>query len=410
MRDLLRHLDVLSHREAKTHHDIAAWCGYRTGSYDVEALNGLATRLAVDFSELEADHERVGLQPQGRAFGPTLVWRKRPRAAHQVLLAIHTDVVYAEHEKTAADLVVRRDGDWLHAPGAADAKGGIAVLREALVAFELSPFAQNLGWRIVLNPDEEIGSPGSSDLLRREAQGCFAGLLFEPSLPDGSLVGERKGSGNFTLTLRGRAAHAGRNPEAGRNAIHAMAEVVTALTVMQDAPNGLTVNVGHIAGGGSVNRVPDLAMAQVNVRVRDRAQQEKVAETLRAIVESFAGREGYQLEVSGGFTAPPKLCLGGTAQLLQCAQHCGQVLGLNLAVKPSGGVCDGNRLAAAGLPNVDTLGPTGDGLHGAGERLFLPSILQRARLTALILMRLAQNPTGFGLGLANEIKDTESKT
>jgi glutamate carboxypeptidase len=400
MRDLLRHLDVLSGREAKMHHDIAEWCAYRTGSYDVEALNQFATRLTADFSELEAECEIAALPPHshahhqskslGHSLGPALVWRKRPEAAHQVLLAIHTDVVYSEHEKTSADLVVQREGDWLHAPGSADAKGGIAVLREALVAFEHSPFASDLGWRIVLNPDEEIGSPGSSDLLRREAQGCHAGLLFEPSLPDGSLVGERKGSGNFTMVMRGRAAHAGRNPEAGRNAIHAMAEVVMTLMSLQDAASGLTVNVGQIAGGGSVNRVPDLATIQVNFRVRDGGQQEKIQDALRALGETFTKREGYQLEILGGFTAPPKPCLGGTAHLLQCAQLCGQALGLDLAIKPSGGVCDGNRLAAAGLPNVDTLGPTGDGLHGAGERLFLPSVLQRARLTALILMHLAR--------------------
>lgn len=402
MRDLLPYLEVLTGRQEKTQGDIAAWCGFRTGSFDSDSLNQFAQRLKADFSELGAASERVNLTPvemrneEGKPYlcplGPALVLRKHTEAKRQVLLAIHTDVVYAEGEKTAADIGVRQDGDWLHAPGAADAKGGIAVLREALFALECSPYATQIGWRVVLNPDEEIGSPGSTALLRREAEACQAGFLFEPSLPDGSLVGERKGSGNFTLILRGRAAHAGRNPEAGRNAIHAMAEVVMALCAMHDAKSGLTVNVGRISGGGSVNRVPDMAMASVNVRVRSVEQQNTVRETLQSLEQNLAAREGYALEVHGDFTAPPKPCIGGTAALLRLAQSCGRALDMDLAIRPSGGVCDGNRLAASGLPNVDTLGPVGEGLHGAGEKLYLPSVLQRARLTALMLMQWARDP------------------
>jgi glutamate carboxypeptidase len=307
----------------------------------------------------------------------------------QVMLVVHTDVVYAESEIDNDSLSIRWEGLWLHAPGAADAKGGIAVIRETLLALEASPWAEKIGWRVILNPDEEIGSPGSSELLRREAAECDFALLFEPSLPDGALVGQRKGSGNFVLHMAGRAAHAGRNPEAGRNAIHALAEVVTALASLAKPEAGLTVNVGSIAGGGSVNRVPDSATAQVNIRVTQVEQQSEVLRYLDELKAKWGKREGFALQWRGGFTAPPKLMADGTETVMRQVLSCAQALGMDLVVRPSGGVCDGNRLAAAGLPNVDTLGPRGEGLHGAGEKLFLPSLVERARLATLVLLTAA---------------------
>lgn len=399
MEALLRQLRWFSGREDAMAARVALWCRHRTGSFDSEALRAFAETLQKDFSELGGESEIIALPalaanlPQGKdeskPLGPALVIRKRENAPLQALLAIHTDVVYAENEKDVGSIRMRQEGDWLHAPGSADAKGGIAVLREALLCLEHSPWSQNLGWRVVLNPDEEIGSPGSSELLRQEASACHFGLLFEPALADGALVGERKGSGNFTLRMLGRAAHAGRNPEAGRNAIHALAEVVTELAKQTDFERGLTVNVGSILGGGSVNRVPDAATAQVNFRIATDEQQKQILSVLRRLKDQWDAREGYVLDWQGAFTAPPKALVGGTAEMLRQAVACGAALGLQLQVRKSGGVCDGNRLAAAGLPNVDTLGPIGEGLHGAGEKLYLPSLRERAELAALILLSAA---------------------
>ncbi len=399
MEALLRQLHWFSGRDDAMAARVALWCQHRTGSFDSDALRVFAELLQQDFAELGGESEIVTLPPlmayraQGqedmKPLGPAFVLRKRAKAPLQVLLAIHTDVVYAESEKDIASIRMRQDGDWLHAPGSADAKGGIAVLREALLCLEHSPWSQNVGWRVVLNPDEEIGSPGSSGILRREAAACHFGLLFEPALADGALVGERKGSGNFTLHMQGRAAHAGRNPEAGRNAIHALAEVVTELSKWTDFESGLTVNVGSISGGGSINRVPDAATAQVNFRIATDEQQKQILLVLKQLKDRWDAREGYSLAWQGAFTAPPKTMMGGTSEMLRQAVACGAALGLHLQVRKNGGVCDGNRLAAAGLPNVDTLGPIGEGLHGAGEKLYLPSLRERAELAALILMSAA---------------------
>jgi glutamate carboxypeptidase len=406
MLDLLRHLPDFRAREVPVLERLQAWCSFRTGSFDVAALEALAKVLQRDFSDLGATFRQESLEPvlrldgsgrqEFRDLGPCLFWEKHPSAARQILLAIHTDVVYADSEKTAEDLRWVRDGEWLHAAGCADAKGGIAIIHEALLALEQSPLAGQLGWKIILNPDEEIGSPGSSEGLQRAAKKCHMGLLFEPSLPDGALVGARKGSGNFTVAVHGKAAHAGRNPQEGRNAIVALATWLGEWAELPVRFPGMTVNVGRIQGGGSVNRVPDFAMAEINVRVETDGQVEGFAGWRKQQEERWSQREGYRCEWFGGFSAPPKPWEGATRKWMQCVQECGHLLGMDLKVKSSGGVCDGNRLAAAGLPNVDTLGPVGDGLHGAGEKMLLPSLFQRMRLTCLILMRLAQEPDWAG--------------
>ena len=144
---------------------------------------------------------------------------------------------------------VRIDDKILRGPGATDAKGGIVVMLVVLQAFERSPWAEKVGWEVLINPDEEIGSPGSAPLLIQAAKRNHLGLVFEPSLPDGNLVGARKGSGNFTVIARGKAAHAGRDPQLGRNAIDALARFIVALASLDDSGDATTTNVGSHPGG-----------------------------------------------------------------------------------------------------------------------------------------------------------------
>ena len=160
-----------------------------------------------------------------------------------------------------------RDDGTLNGPGVADAKGGIVVMLHALQALEASPLAEHIGWEVLLNPDEEIGSPGSRPLIDSIAPRCDFGLLFEPALGDNQLVSWRKGSGNFSLLVRGRSAHAGRAFAEGRNALVAAAKVVQAISDLNTDPE-VTFNVARIDGGSPMNVVPDLAIVRANVRVR----------------------------------------------------------------------------------------------------------------------------------------------
>ena len=409
------------------------WVKVSSGSYDITGLALMAAKLKDAFAVLGGTMEELALSPQAAidangkpcalALGKALRFRKRPDAPIQVFLGIHYDVVYGHavplSENAIAPDRVRPDTTLtntlppevppmpagtgisqaidltpsepgiLRASGAADAKGGLVILLKALEALEASPFASRLGWEVLLNPDEEIGSPGSLPLLKEAAGRNHLGLLFEPSLPDGNLVGARKGSGNYAVVVRGRAAHAGRDPHLGRNAIHALAEFIVELDRFGRTRPGLTVNVGKVEGGGAVNRVPDLAIARFNLRARSHEDREAAEDFLRGMTASFAVREGYSLDLHGYFSSPPKPLTDGYLDLLRTVAACGKDLGLDLAWQPSGGVSDGNKLAAAGLVNVDTMGATGGGIHGPDEYLVLDSLPERARLTALLLMRLA---------------------
>lgn len=361
---------------------VAEWASINSGSRNVPGLGACTRAVAKAFEPLCGDVQRIDL---GRDFGRALRITKRPEARRRVLLAIHADTVYGPDDPFRQ--VTLKDPNTLCGPGVVDAKGGLAVMLAALEALERSPVASNVGWDVLINPDEELGSPASAPLFAELAKGASLGLLFEPALPDGALVSARKGSGNFTVTVTGRAAHVGRDFDAGRNAIHALAGIVSALAAMNGGSPGLTVNVGRVEGGGALNVVPDRATCGFNVRVQDRRQQRAIEQYLR----DLPGRvgEGISASVAGSFTAPPKPLDAPTLALLEHVRACGEELGLDVTWHETGGTCDGNRLAAAGLPNVDSLGPRGGGLHSPAEFLLLDSLTERAKLTALLLMKLA---------------------
>jgi len=367
-----------------------------SGSYNLAGLDKLATVVKRELQVLESHVEEIELPSHQvidssgalayRPLGKALSLRKRSDAPIQVFLGIHMDTVYDRDHPFQA--VTELSGNRLQGPGVADAKGGLVVMFFALQAFERSPFREALGWEILINPDEEIGSPGSFPLLARAAGRNDIGLVYEPCLPNGGLIGARKGSGNYTLVVRGRSAHAGRDPHRGHNAIDAIAECIIQLKNIPDVVPGVSVNVGLIEGGRAVNVVPDLAIAQFNVRVENRESQEGVEERLRHICDRINQQEGISLESHGGFYAPSKPLDHKTLGLLNHLAACGRDLGMAIEWMPSGGVCDGNKLAAAGLTTVDTLGVRGDRIHSSDEFVYLESLTERAKLSALLLMKL----------------------
>jgi len=378
---------------------VSAWAAINSGTRHLAGLQRQLEAIEAACAELElpGERRRIDLPPQrtigadgaaaDQPLGQALVIDCRPGAPRRVLLNIHYDTVYgAEHAFQAAE---ETGGGRLRGPGVADAKGGLVVMLTALAGLERGDSAGEIGWRVVLNPDEEVGSPGSRALLGQCAAGADLALVYEPALPDGHLIGPRKGSGNFDLVIRGRSAHAGRDPERGRNAVHAAAEAAGAITALAGQRENLTVNVGRIDGGGPVNVVPDLAIVRCNVRVQAVEDVRFVEEGLREVVADINGREGFAAELHGHFAAPPKPMTPWLRQLLEGVAATGRELGLELGWRSSGGVCDGNRLAAAGLPVVDTLGVVGGHIHSENEYVELASLTERAKLTALLLHNLA---------------------
>jgi glutamate carboxypeptidase len=373
---------------------LETWANINSFSYDLAGLSRMAGALEAEFSSL-APVARIDLPPatsidskaqtMSAPLGELLRLTIRPEAPIRVLLNIHYDTVYPPDSPFQS---CSRSDEALRGPGVLDAKGGIIVLLTALRAFERTPWANKIGFEVLLNPDEEIGSPGSARFFIEAAKGNHLAMLFEPALPDGALVDSRKGSGNFTIIVRGRAAHAGRDFHAGRNAITALARLLLQIEeCCKDLPN-VTINIAKVEGGGPLNVVPDLAIVRLNVRVTTTAEQQTIEQRLKELVPQTLA-DGITGQLVGQFGAPPKTLDPRSAILLKGLIACGAELGVTLTHKPSGGASDGNRLAAAGLPVIDSLGPVGADLHSDREHIRISSLTERAKLTALYLMKLA---------------------
>ena len=374
------------------------WAAINSGSHNIAGIARMADVLADAFAILRHPVQRIALPPQNviqsngecaaRPLGPALFIQAHPHRTNRVLLGIHFDTVYpadSEFQK-----VQRGNGHELCGPGVADAKGGLAIMLIALQALEQSELAGSLGWDVLLNPDEEIGSPGSAGLYLAAAQGKIIGLLFEPALPDGSLVGARKGSGNFVFVVRGKAAHAGRDFHSGRSSIVALAQIIVALDQLNGRWPGATINIGRMEGGGALNIVPDLAIGRVNIRCQLPEHLPEMLRQLHAIIEEINKKPGINVQLHGEFHAPPRMFDPAHAMWFNRLAQCGTQLAIPIRWQDSGGACDGNRLSAAGLPTIDTLGAVGDGIHSSAERIDLGSLAERAKLTALLLLKIAR--------------------
>jgi glutamate carboxypeptidase len=210
-------------------------------------------------------------------------------------------------------------------------------------------------------------------------------MTYEPALADGALVDARKGSANFSLAFKGRAAHVGRAFAEGRNAVTAAARAALALDALNGERDGVTFNVGAIDGGGAVNVVPERAVLRFNVRAPNGEGAAWAEAEVRSIVDGCSAHEGITAQLHGGFTRPPKPLTATQRTMVAWTRSAGVALGLDLRFQASGGVCEGNNLAAAGCPNIDTLGPCGGGLHSDQEFAAIPTFAERAKLSFLLL-------------------------
>lgn len=377
--------------------ELVALASINSGSLNVAGVNAVSGRLRDWFAPLQAAAEFIEVAPHRMTaddggvrevpLGRALRLRKRADAPLQIFLCAHLDTVFAADSPFQS---VRESApDTLHGPGVADLKGGHLVMWAALSALERSEHRERIGWEVLFNPDEEIGSAGSAPLLVEAAHRNHLGLVYEPALADGHLAAGRKGSGNFELVVHGRAAHAGRDFEAGRNAIVAAAELATALHALNGQRAGVTINPGYVHGGGALNIVPALCVLKLNLRTQQRADEGWLHDQLDLLLTRANQREGIHVELRGGFTRPPKLFDERNRRLAGLIADCGRALGLALEFTPTGGCCDGNNLHAAGLPNIDSLGVVGGGIHSDREWMRVSSLAERGALSALLLLRLA---------------------
>lgn len=361
------------------------WAAINSGSHNRAGLALMARELADAFSVLPGPVRLMDVEGDASA-GQNLHLRVRPEAKVQVLLTGHMDTVFpADHPFQTVS--APDEQGVVNGPGVADMKGGIAVMLAALTALEAWPGADQLGYEVVINSDEEIGSLGSAALIAKAAQDKRAALTYEPSLtPDGAFAADRPGNGNFILHVTGRAAHAGRNPQDGRNAVVAAADL--ALRLAEARHDDLLVNPARIEGGSPGNVVPDQAALHVNIRPRQSEGVAQVQRLLDEVMQQVRTRHDVTICLHGGFTRPPKPITPQLEQLFALVRECGAVLGQDLRWQRSGGVCDGNNIAACGVPVIDTMGVRGGAIHSEREFLIVESLAERAKLSALVLMRL----------------------
>lgn len=374
------------------------WANINSGSDNLAGLSAMKKALFNAFAPLKGERSVLALQPsehwdnEGNVHhcqhGEAILIRKRPKAAWRFLLGGHMDTVF--DSKSPFQKCVRKDNELLVGPGVADMKGGLVVLLVTLEALENSIFAEKIGWDIFITPDEEIGSTGSYALWRQLAWQNHFGILFEPSLPDGAIVSERKGSSNYIIIAHGASAHAGRDFTKGANAVAAISQVIFEIDALNKQMSHVHINVGVVHGGTVSNIVPDKAFALVNIRCNSEEDLQKAEKALHAAAALAGNRPGISIEVHTTCKRPPKPCTPPIQGMLEILNQCADDLGITFSARSTGGVCDGNILAAEGLPTLDTMGVVGDGLHTHSEFVWLPSLSQRAKLTAALLCKLAQ--------------------
>lgn len=295
-----------------------------------------------------------------------------------VLLLAHHDTVWplgslAAHPFSIADGVLR-------GPGCFDMKTGLVLGLHAVAALD-----DRSGVTILVTGDEEVGSPTSRELIEEAAAGCRAALVLEASADGGAVKTARKGTSMYRIRARGRAAHAGLEPERGVNATVELARQVLAVGGLADAERGTTVTPTVIAAGTTLNTVPDDGAFDVDVRVWDDAEQQRVDAAMRALRPATAGA---MLEVTGGPNRPA-LSVAASAVLFERAAALAAALGLPpLAQAAVGGASDGNFTAGVGTPTLDGLGAVGGGAHAAHEHVLVTELPGRAALLAALLSDL----------------------
>lgn len=377
---------------------VKAWSKINSGSRNRDGLEAMRSKLAEAFGELEGEISAVDLQPSQTVeangeirdieYTPSLKVSKRPDAPVRIVLTGHHDTVFPPG--CGFEDWRLEDEDTLNGPGVADMKGGLLVMLHALLGLERSPWADQIGYDVLISPDEEIGSLGSGPVLMDLGAKAHVGMTYEPALADGSMAGARKGSGNFSLRCLGKAAHAGREHHLGRNAIVAAAEFAAALDQLNGRKENVTINVSRIDGGGAPNVVPDLGICRFNVRVKTEEEAAWIKGELAGLVKAANARDGITAGLHGGFTRPPKPMSPANARMFEWTKTAGSAIGLDIRWNDTGGVCEGNNLWASGCPNVDTLGVRGADIHSDREIAKLSSFAERAKLSAVMLMAFAR--------------------
>jgi glutamate carboxypeptidase len=347
-------------------------------THDAPSGDGAASAGAVDWLAARLDGLGAGVARHETSTGVVLDARFGPGDGRPVLILCHYDTVWPAG--TAGERPAREEGGLVHGPGVFDMRGGIVA---ALAAVEsAAPLERPV--QIVLTPDEESGSTGSSALIAEVARGAAVVLVPEPPLPGGALKTARKGWAGYRLRVAGRAAHAGLEPEAGASAIDELVDRLLEVRELARPEAGTSINAGVIGGGSAANVVSDSAWAELDVRAETIAEQERVHAALAGLAPSRA-RTSVSLETR--VMRAPMERTPAIAAAFERAREIAAGLGIELAEGAAGGASDGNLVAPLGVAVLDGLGPEGAGAHALDERVRIDSLVERSALIAALIER-----------------------
>ena len=353
------------------------------GSYTPEGVNRVADAVIGHLTWLGAAVERIGAgaAPDGRPLGDLVIGRLAGNGPRLLLIG-HMDTVF--EPGTAAARPFRVDGGRALGPGVSDMKGGLLAGLTALAAAQAAGHRPSVTF--VANPDEEIGSPFSGPVIRDLATRHDAALVLECARANGDIVSARKGIAEMVVTVHGRAAHAGVEPEKGRSAILAASRLVESLHALNGRWPTVTCNVGVIAGGTRPNVIAESCRLEVDLRAANTDEFGEAAATAAEIIAatSVPGTTAEQQVIA---SHPPMEKSAASVRLVELARSIGAELGFEVRDALTGGASDANTTAAAGLPTLDGLGPIGGDDHAPPEWLDLASVAPRTTLLAGLVVR-----------------------
>lgn len=325
---------------------------------------------------------------ENKDFGNNILIKHKEAMKPEILLIAHMDTVFPIG--TAAERPFTIKNGLAFGPGVADMKASQVTLLYAMKYLYEKKDAAMKNVIIILNSDEEIGSPTSRELIEEISKNVKYALVMEPARKDGSIVSSRRGGGRYTLHVHGRSAHSGVAPEEGRSAIEELAYKTIKLNHLTDHEQGISVSVGIVEGGDAVNMIPDSATGYVDVRVESDEQSLEIAKKIESIC-SVPDVPGTTIDLEGGITRPPMEPDEKNQKLLEIVKEVGNSFGLIVTDSHTGGGSDASFPSHLGVATIDGVGPIGGKLHNEGEYLEIDSLTERCFLLAETVSKLSES-------------------
>ncbi|MFA5906798.1 MAG: M20 family metallopeptidase [Desulfobacula sp.] len=334
----------------------------------------------------EARFQSLGLETRVMFFGDEKIpclyaEHKKEGKSFDVMFLGHMDTVFPEGEAAKRPFSIK-DGR-AFGPGVCDMKGGLLVVLHAVEALKREGVLDSLSICVAFNGDEETGSHASKEWIMETAKKSFRTFVFEPCRPGYRFVLQRKGGGSLYMTVKGREAHAGADPEKGINAVVELAHQIGRINTLNENDKGTTAQVTVVSGGDKVNIIPALARASIDVRISRQEEKERVENFFKTLGDHALFKDS-KISVRGHIDRPPMEPGEATQKLWDLVRSTGKDMGLPMEGISTGGCSDGNYTSFCGTPTIDGMGIVGANSHRPDEYAELDSIDDMVFLTAAV--------------------------